>query len=393
MTTLPKGYTFSAAKAGLKRNGYDVALVRSTPKANVVGLYTKNKLVAAPVLYCRENDKNPIEAIIVNSKNANAATGKQGMKALECVVKEVAKELGCKKENVLMSSTGVIGEALPYEKIVAVVPELVESLTDENENNAPEAIRTTDKYQKTVYKSMKIGSKEGRFFAMAKGAGMIHPNMATMLVYIFTDIAIERTAMRQAFKNAVEKTLNRISVDGDTSTNDTSMIFSNAALENTPIKKTDKSFTTFCNTLEDICLEVAKLIVSDGEGATKFVSLKVKNAIDKKSAFDIARSIATSSLVKTAFFGCDANWGRILTAAGYGSEKFDPEKATLTLNGFTIYRKGNLPKVDTSALDKSMKQHEQTVILDLGHGTKIDDVYYFSDLSHDYVDVNSAYRT
>ncbi len=390
---LPKGFTFAAAKAGLKKDGYDVALVRSVPKANVAALYTKNKLVAAPVLYCKENDKNPIEAIIVNSKNANAATGKQGMKALECVVKEVAKELGCKKENVLMSSTGVIGQELPYEKIVNVVPTLVASLTDENENNAPDAIRTTDKYKKTVYKTLKIGSKEGHFFAMAKGAGMIHPNMATMLVYIFTDIAIERAAMRLAFRTAIEKTLNRISVDGDTSTNDTSMLFSNGALKNTPIKKTDKAFTSFCNAVESICLEVAKLIVSDGEGATKFVSLKVKNAKDKKSAFDIARSIATSSLVKTAFFGCDANWGRILTAAGYGSDKFDPEKATLTLNGFTIYRKGNLPDVDVEKLDQSMKEHEQTVVLDLGYGTKIDDVYYFSDLSHEYVDVNSAYRT
>ncbi len=391
--TLPKGYTFAAAKAGLKRDEYDVALVRSEPKAVVAAVYTRNKLVAAPVLYCKGNDKNPIEALIVNSKNANAATGKQGMRSLEAVVNSVAKELGCKKENVLMSSTGVIGQTLPHEKIVDVIPTLVSSLTNENENNAPEAIRTTDKYKKTVYKTLKIGSKEGRFFAMAKGAGMIHPNMATMLVYIFTDIAIDRSAMRLAFKTAIDKTLNRISVDGDTSTNDSAMIFSNGALENTPIKKTDKLFTAFSNAVEAICLDIAKLIVSDGEGATKLVSLHVKNASDKKAAFDIAKSIATSNLVKTAFFGCDANWGRILTAAGYGSEKFDPEKATLTLNGFVIYRKGNLPKVDIEKLDESMKNHDQTVVLDLGHGTKIDDVYYFSDLSHDYVDVNSAYRT
>lgn len=391
--TLPKGYTFAAAKAGLKRDEYDVALVRSVPKSIVAAVYTKNKLVAAPVLYCKENDKNPIEALIVNSKNANAATGKQGMRSLEAVVKEVAKELGCKKENVLMSSTGVIGQTLPHEKIVDVVPTLVSSLTDESENNVAEAIRTTDKYKKTVYKTLKIGSKEGRFFAMAKGAGMIHPNMATMLVYIFTDIAIDRSAMRLAFKTAIDKTLNRISVDGDTSTNDSAMIFSNGALENTPIKKTDKVFTGFCNAVESICLDIAKLIVSDGEGATKLVSLRVKNASDKKAAFDIAKSIATSNLVKTAFFGCDANWGRILTAAGYGSDKFDPEKATLTLNGFVIYRKGNLPTVDIEKLDASMKEHDQSIILDLGHGTKIDDVYYFSDLSHDYVNVNAAYRT
>ncbi len=391
--TLPKGYTFAGVKAGLKRDGYDVALVRSEPKATVAAVYTRNKLVAAPVIYCKENDKHPIEALIVNSKNANAATGKQGMRSLEAVVKEVAKELGCKKENVLMSSTGVIGQILPHEKIIEAIPALVGSLTNESENNAPEAIRTTDKYKKTVYKTMKIGAKEGRFFAMAKGAGMIHPNMATMLVYIFTDIAIERSAMKLAFKTAIDKTLNRISVDGDTSTNDSAMIFSNGALENTPIKKTDKAFVDFSKAVEAICLDVAKLIVADGEGATKLVSLRVRNALDKKSAFDIAKSIATSNLVKTAFFGCDANWGRILTAAGYGSEKFDPEKATLTLNGFTIYRKGNLPKLDVEKLDLSMKEHEQTVVLDLGHATKIDDVYYFSDLSHDYVDVNSAYRT
>ncbi len=390
---LPIGYSFSAVKCGLKKNAYDLALVRSDEKCSVVGLYTRNKLVAAPVLYCKANDKNPIEAIIVNSKNANAATGKAGYKAIEIITTALAKELGCKASNILMSSTGVIGEPLPKEKILDSLPQLVSSLSSKSENNAAEAIRTTDKYVKTVYKTLKIGNKEGRFFAMAKGAGMIHPNMATMLVYIFTDIAIEKPAMKLAFTNAIESTLNRISVDGDTSTNDTAMLFSNAMLGNKPIKKSDTLFSKFCTTLESICLDIAKMIVADGEGATKTISIHIKNANDKKSAFEIAKTIATSNLVKTAFYGCDANWGRILTAAGRANAVFDPSKATLTLNGFSIYKKGKLPKVDTTKLEESMQKENQNIILDCGSDKKYEDKYYFSDLSHEYVSVNSAYRT
>ncbi len=390
---LPIGYSFSAAKCGLKKNDYDLALVRSEPQASVVAVYTKNKLVAAPVLYCKKYDMNPIEAIIINSKNANAATGKSGYKAIETVVKSLAKKLKCAPENILMSSTGVIGEPLPKDKILDSLDNLVDNLDAKTENNVPDAIRTTDKYKKTVYKNLEIDGKTGTFFAMAKGAGMIHPNMATMLVYIFTDIAIEKKTMKIAFKYAIDKTLNRISVDGDTSTNDTAMLFSNGALGNNAIKKSDESFTKLCAILEDICLEVAKLIVSDGEGATKFISLHIKNAKDKTSAFEIAKSIAISNLVKTAFFGCDANWGRIIVAAGYANAIFDPELATLILNGFVIYKKGTLPKVDIKSLEKSMQEHKQSIILDCGYNTKIEDVYYFSDLSHEYISVNSAYRT
>lgn len=384
---------FASAKCGLKKDDYDLAVVVSEPPSDVCGLYTKNKMAAAPVIYCKKYDGNKIKSLIINSKNANAATGKQGYKNIEIITKKLASHLECKKENVLMSSTGVIGEPLPVDKILFGMENALENLKPE-ENGAPHAIRTTDKYEKKAYKTLDLGDgKEAAFFAMAKGAGMLHPDMATMLVYIFTDLSIDKTAMKIAFKESVDKTLNRITVDGDTSTNDSAMFFANGALGNKPIKKTDKLYERLCQTLTEICLEMAKLIVSDGEGATKLVSLSVINAKNKKSAFEIAKTVATSNLVKTAFYGNDANWGRILAAAGRANAQLDPENITLTINGFKIYHKGRLPKVDVEKLNESMIKHDQIVVLDCGYNTGIEDRYYFSDLSHEYISVNSAYRT
>ncbi|MBI4978883.1 MAG: bifunctional glutamate N-acetyltransferase/amino-acid acetyltransferase ArgJ [Spirochaetes bacterium] len=389
---IPRGFLLSASLCGLKKEGYDLALIVSKTPAHAAGVFTTNKVQAAPVVLCKKHVRKPIRGIVVNSKNANAVTGVQGERAALRMAQILAEELDAKPEQMLVASTGVIGQQMPMDKIEKGIRAAVPLLKPE-ENNAPKAIMTTDKFEKKIYRQIIIDKTEVRFFAMAKGAGMIHPNMATMLAFIITDANIEQGALNAALKDVADRTFNRISVDGDTSTNDTLLLLANGKAEQPLIKRGSKNFAKFTRTLYEICEHLAMLMVKDGEGATKVIKLTVKNAADKNAATRIAQTIATSSLVKTAFYGADANWGRILAAAGRAGVKFDPARTTLSINGFTVYRHGKLDRSEEDDLNTAMKRPDQTVILDCGYKTRIHDVYWFSDLTHEYVSVNADYRT
>lgn len=387
----PKGFKSAAVKAGLKKDGYDLALITSTPASTASGVYTKNKTVAAPVTLCKKNDKNPISAIVINSKNANALTGKCGIMAAEKTASYTAEKLGVKSKNILVSSTGVIGVPLPLDKILKGLDEAFPLLKN-GDNKASEAILTTDSGVKTSSISLTIDDKRVNVYAMGKGAGMIHPNMATMLVYILTDAAVEKKTQDAILKEAADCSFNRISVDGDTSTNDSLIMLSNALANNKPIDESHKGYMDFVKAIKKVCFDIAEKIVLDGEGATKLITIYVDGAKTKKDAHLIAGAIATSSLVKTAFYGGDGNWGRIISAAGASSASFNPNNASLSINGIEVFKNGEGTKYSEARLSKSLSKKRHTINLSLSNG-KYSDFYIFSDLTHEYVSINADYRT
>lgn len=389
---IPKGFTLSAVHAGLKKNDYDLALIASEPPANAAAVYTTNRVIAAPLLLCKERDKNKIRAVVINSKNANALTAEKGVQNAKRMTEAVAKELKCDAKHVLVASTGVIGEQLPIEKIERAIPKAVELLAP-SENNAPYAILTTDRFSKKRGRKLSINGKRIALYGMAKGAGMIHPKLATMLAFIITDAAFSKEAQKKLLKETVDTTFNRISVDGDTSTNDMVLFLANGAADNTPITYNSRAYHAFKKEFQDLCERLAALMVKDGEGTTKVIRLEVTGAKSKTQAQRVAEAIATSSLVKTAFYGEDANWGRIVAAAGYADKNFNPDTATLRLNGTTVFHNGTVKKYSEQKINRSMKHKTQHVILDLGFTQDARATYYFSDLTHDYVSLNSNYRS
>lgn len=391
-TTIPKGYTFAGVKCGLKKDEYDLALVKIEPGAIASGLFTQNKVRAACVDLSQKHAKNTIKGIVINSKNANALTGTQGKADTKKMAELAAAQLGCEDRNVIVASTGVIGQPLPMDFIEEGIYQAANSLKPQP-NNVHYAILTTDKYSKKMHKTVTIDGVKVHFFAMAKGAGMIHPNMATMLVFIMTDANIQKSALTKAHKDVVNKTFNKISVDGDTSTNDMAFLFASRLAGNKSIATNTPAYETFKAALFDISAHLATLIVRDGEGATKAIKVQVTHAHSQKAALAIARTIATSSLVKTAYYGSDANWGRILAAAGNADVPFNPENTTLTLNKIKIYTKGRINRKREHDLALSMKKKDQEIVLDCGYETEYEDLYYFSDLTHDYVSINANYRT
>ncbi|MEK6793426.1 MAG: bifunctional glutamate N-acetyltransferase/amino-acid acetyltransferase ArgJ [Spirochaetota bacterium] len=387
---LPRDFLFSAVNCGLKKEGPDLALITSKYPAYAAAVFTTNRVQAAPILLCKRHIGNRIAGVVINSKNANAVTGPEGDRNALRTASLLAKKLKVKPGNILVASTGVIGRQLPMRKIEAGIDAAFPLLAP-SENNAPKAIMTTDKFEKKAYRQVTIDGTEIRIFAMAKGAGMIHPNMATMLVFITTDAAIVPTVQRRILLDAVNATFNRISVDGDTSTNDMVLMLANGRAGNKPVRS-GAAERLLARAVRELCEEIGVLIVKDGEGATKVIKITVKGARDRASATAIARTVATSNLTKTAFYGADANWGRILAAAGRAGVAFNAYRATLTLNGITIYRRGRILTDETEELDLLMKKPMQDVVLDCGLG-KGKDSYWFSDLTHEYVTVNADYRT
>lgn len=387
---LPRDFLFASVNCGLKKEGPDLALIVSKHAASAAALFTTNRVQAAPILLCKRHISHKITGVVINSKNANAVTGPEGDRNALRTAAHLAKKLKVKTENILVASTGVIGQQLPMKKIESGI-DAAFPLLSPAENNAPKAICTTDKFEKKGYRQIILDGKEIRIFAMAKGAGMIHPNMATMLVFITTDAAVVPTVLRSILADTVNATFNRISVDGDTSTNDMVLLLANGRAGNKPIRS-GTPLTLFTRAVRELCEEIGTLIVKDGEGATKVIKLTVKGARDQKAATAIARTVATSNLTKAAFYGADANWGRILAAAGRAGVPFNAYRASLTLNGITIYRRGRIFTDETEELDLLMKKPMQDVVLDCGLG-KGKDTYWFSDLTHEYVSVNADYRT
>jgi glutamate N-acetyltransferase / amino-acid N-acetyltransferase len=390
-----KGFKFSAVEAAVKKPGrLDFALIFSETPAHLAAVFTTNKVKAAPVLLGMERVKDGIcQALVVNSGNANACTGPRGMEDARETSRLVAEGLGIPDEAVQVSSTGVIGVQLPMERLRGAVPKLVEGLESGTLDDVARAIMTTDTFPKLESRQGEAGGVPYTIAGVAKGAGMIMPNMATMLAFLVTDAAVEPGWLRKAFSQAIDGSFNVITVDGDTSTNDTALLLANGATGNPPIKEGTPEAAHFMRILQDVVLTLAKQIVRDGEGATKFVAISVKGAASSAEARQVAMAVANSSLVKTAFFGQDANWGRILAAVGYSGAAVDPDRVALLFDDVLMAKNGVFAGGDAESRGSEvLRQKEFTVTIDLQLGDGSATVYT-SDLSYDYVKINADYRT
>jgi len=391
----PLGFTYAAMAAGIKKSGKpDLALIVADQPARCSGTFTTNQVVAAPVTLTRERIAGGYcQAILVNSGNANACTGAQGMADARRCGALAAAALGIPEELVAVASTGVIGVSLPMTRFEEQVPQLAGRLAADQGAAVAEAIRTTDAFPKVSSRQLQVGGETVRIFGLAKGAGMIHPNMATMLAFVMTDAAITGECLDGTLRAAVERTFNRITVDRDTSTNDTVLLLASGAATNPEIVAGSAAAGEFAAALEAVLLDLAKMIVRDGEGATKLVRIEVCGARSEGDALSVARSVATSALVKTAFFGADANWGRIIAAAGYAGVPVDQEKVRILFNDIPMVENGlGLGAGQEAKATAVLKQAEFTVTVDLGLGSGRA-YYYTSDLNYDYVKINADYRS
>lgn len=389
--SFPKGFQARGLSCGIKKNGKpDLGVLVSEPPAQVFSAFTLNAVKAAPVLYDQKiaAGGQKLSHVLVNSGNANACTGTRGY---EDVIAEVAllREMASPKGEIMVSSTGVIGEYLPMDKVKAGIVRLF----SEGETYSPfiDAIMTTDTFEKKTSKSLLLDGKEVRLGGVAKGAGMIRPNMATMLSYITTDLELD-AGYSGAFLASVEKSFNSISVDGDMSTNDTALLLANGASGVSYAALSANGRKAFDLALREVMEELAKLIVRDGEGATKLVTIETRGARTAEDAKAVCRAIANSPLVKTAFFGGDANWGRVLAAAGYSGAELAPEKTALEFCGVKVMAKGGALNYDEDDLADRMKAKDVSVKVDLGLGGE-SWIYWTCDLSYDYVKINAAYRS
>jgi len=389
------GFRFCGIAAGIKgTKKNDLALIVSDRPAKAVATFTTNRLKAAPVLQGQAVlKKNSLCGVVVNSGNANAATGKRGLQDSLKTASEAERFLKLPKGSVLVSSTGKIGIPLPVQKIVKALPLAASQLSAQGLSQAAHAIMTTDAFPKMHSVQGKIGGKTFHLAGFAKGAGMIEPHMATMLAYVMTDLDMDLALMRKTFRKAVDESFNSITVDGDTSTNDTALLMANGA-SGIKIRSGDAAATrAFTKALEEVCRTLAWMMVKDGEGATTIVEVFIRGAKSAASAKKIAYSIARSQLVKTSFFGRDPNWGRVFAAVGYSGETFDPSSVDIYYGPVQLVRRGQPLGGSTERKAHSvMKGPGFRVLVDLHQG-KGEAKIWTSDLSYDYVRINAEYRT
>ena len=390
------GFTTAGIFCGIKTNKQkDLALIFSEEPSVAAGLFTSNQVVSPTITWCREILKSSkrFRAIVVNSGNANACTGPKGMEDCKSLASKLSQKLSVEPKEILIASTGIIGVPLPINKIVKALPALSSKLSPIGWVSSAEAIMTTDLTPKFKSLSFYIGKDKITMGGIAKGSGMIHPNMATMLAFIATDAAIDKKTLSRALREANKKTFNQITVDGDTSTNDTAILLANGKAENKSIRAGSSAYDKFVEKLTEICLYLAHQIVLDGEGATKFVTIRIQGAKAKTHAQRVAKSVATSSLVKTALFGQDPNWGRIIAAVGYAGIPFNPDKVQISLNGSVLFNNGEPANgALQSTLRKKMRSKNISIVIDLKSGIHSDEVYT-CDLSYDYVRINAEYTT
>ncbi len=391
-----KGFSLSALAAGIKyQDRLDLGLIYSDAPTVTAGMFTTNLIKAAPVVVDMDRLKQGrAQAILVNSGCANACTGEEGMEAALETSRMVAQQLDIDEDMVQVSSTGVIGTPLNVKAFSDSMKLLVDGLKPDKFEDVAQAIMTTDTTSKTVYRTVQIGDRQVKFMGMAKGAGMIMPNMATMLCFVLTDARISFTELNETLKNSVKQTFNRITVDGDTSTNDMVLVMANGAAENPWIDDVNHpDCEVFQNILEEILKELALKIVMDGEGATKCITIRVCGAKEDQDAEIIARTVANSSLVKTAFFGEDANWGRIIAAAGRAGVRFNPDKIDIAFGDVVIVRNGrSLGTKAEEAATRILKERKFAVCIDLKDGAGCEEIHT-CDFSVDYVKINADYRS
>lgn len=392
--TYPLGFKAAGVKAGIKKSGkLDVAVIYTEKEAAVAGTFTQNAVAAAPVFASKAVVKTgSAHAIVANAGCANACTGEQGAKDAAKMQEIAAGALGCNNDDVIVASTGVIGVNLPMDKMEKGIKQAVNELSADGSVNAGNAIITTDTYSKSCAAEVEIGGKKVRFGAIAKGSGMIQPNMATMLCFITTDAAIDSKLLQQALSEVVEVSFNMISIDGDMSTNDMAIVLANGAAGNAEITEKNADYATFKNTLQEICQGLARRIASDGEGATKFLTVNVHGTKSFADAKTIGMSVAKSPLVKTAFFGEDPNWGRVICAVGYAGVPMDPKKTVVKFGGITVYANGVGAEFAEDALRKVMEEHDIVIDIDLGDGDS-EATVWTCDFSYEYVKINGEYHT
>ncbi|WP_370754462.1 bifunctional glutamate N-acetyltransferase/amino-acid acetyltransferase ArgJ [Megamonas funiformis] len=392
--TFAKGFTAAGVKAGIKKSGnLDVAVIYTKTQAVVAGTFTQNKVAAAPVYVSKEVvATGTAHAIVANAGCANACTGQQGLDDAHKMAQIAADELGVNADDVIVGSTGVIGVNLPMDKLEAGIKDAVANLSADGSDNAGRAIITTDTHSKSVTCEFELSGKTVRMGAIAKGSGMIRPNMATMLCYITTDIAIDQALLQKAVSGCVEKSFNMISVDGDMSTNDMVIVLANGEANNAKITEENTDYQIFFDKLMMLCTELAKQIAADGEGASKFLTINVKGAKSFADAKTVGMAIANSPLVKTAFFGEDPNWGRVICAVGYSGADMVPEKTVVKFGGITIFANGTGATYDEKALAHVMKEKDIVIDIELNMGQE-DATVWSCDLSYEYVKINGEYHT
>jgi glutamate N-acetyltransferase/amino-acid N-acetyltransferase len=394
MNSVP-GIKLGTACAGIKQTEKDDLLVIEMAQGSAcAGVFTQNAFCAAPVIVARENLSNQPRWLLVNSGNANAGTGELGLQDAQATCLNLASVVNGSKEQILPFSTGVIGETLPVAKINNALPVAVKNLVEDNWDKAAKAIMTTDTFAKGANRIIEIGGKTITLSGISKGAGMIQPNMATMLAFIASDAKIESQLLQACLAEAVEKSFNRITVDGDTSTNDACILMASGLSEVDEIKEDSTGYSDFIEALNSVCQSLAEAIIRDGEGATKLIKIIVEQARDESEAVIVAKTVAHSPLVKTAFFASDPNWGRILAAVGRaGVENMELDKIDIFLGDVCIVQGGGRAESYTEGAGQQvMDQEEITVTIALGRGEAHEQVLT-CDFSYDYVRINAEYRT
>lgn len=395
---LPKGFRFAATACGLKKTGaLDLALFSSDVPSSAAAVFTQNLVVAAPVTLCKKHfahSKGHMRAVIVNAGNANCATGAQGDSVSLRTAEETSKRLGVPQHEVFVCSTGVIGVQLPVEKVLRALPSLARNRRPSARSFAELslAICTTDTRPKTASASFKMAGKRVHLVGCAKGAGMIHPNMATTLAFVMTDAAVAPALLQSTLREVTSRTFNAISVDGDTSTNDTLLVLANGAADAPPIRRNTKAHRQFAAALEQVCGSLAQQIVADGEGAQRVIEIEVRGAKTESAAKKIAETIATSPLVKTAFAGADPNWGRIFAAAGRSGVKFDPSLVEITMAGIKVLKRGQPLDFNERAASSRLLADHVPIVVNL-HSGPARARYWTCDFTAEYVRVNASYRT
>jgi glutamate N-acetyltransferase/amino-acid N-acetyltransferase len=390
--TAPCGFEASGVRCGIKRSGSDLALIYSVAPAAAAGVFTTNRFQAAPVLVTKDRvGRDPVHGLIVNSGNANACTGAKGYRDAVHMADLTADALGVPRRSVLVCSTGVIGRPLPMTKLAAGINKAAAALGPEGGDDAAAAILTTDTHPKSIAVEFELDGRPVRIGGMAKGAGMIAPNMATMLCFITTDATVSSGLLQSRLSGAVGRSFNRITVDGDTSTNDTVLLLANRQAEAARITP-QHGLSRFQEALDYVAVHLAREIVSDGEGATRTIEVRVRGAATDSDARKVARTIAESPLVKTAIAGGDPNWGRVLAAAGRAGVRFRPELVDLNLGKVQVVRGGAVCSYRTSAARSAATAREVLITLDLNAGSH-EAIMWTCDLTEDYVRINAEYHT
>jgi glutamate N-acetyltransferase/amino-acid N-acetyltransferase len=393
IVTLPKGFRAAGVHCGIKAQKLDLGILVSDCPAASAGRFTLNRFASGPVLLCQEHlAKKDVRAVVVNSGISNAATGERGLADAHRMAEIGAQSLGLEHHQVLVSSTGVIGQFLPMDKIELGILDASERLETGRDERFLQAIMTTDTRMKYAVRRFQLGRNPVCLGGLVKGAGMIHPNMATMLAYLTTDAAIRPSALNQALGIAVQETFNRLSVDGDTSTSDSVILLANGAAGNEEVGVDHPEFYSFVHELRELCLDLVRQLARDGEGATHLVRVVCEAAFNPVDAAEVAKAISTSLLVKTAIFGRDPNWGRIIMAVGNTQAHFDPNRVRVWLAGILLFENGLAAAFDRGEVSRAMGQDEVEIRVNLAAG-KASATVYTCDLSYDYVRINAEYHT